>query len=346
VIVTVTPNPALDRTIEVARLRRGDLHRVARATVEPGGKGINVSRMLAAQGVATKAVFPAGGPEGEALVGMLAHVFPARAVMIAEPLRVNVAVVEPGGRVTKLNEEGPELSAADEASLLAAVREAARGSRWVVSCGSLPRGLEVTFHAAVVHAAHAEGARAAVDASGEALLAALPAHPDLVKPNRDELEEAVGWTIETFGDAVAAARTLVARGARSVLASFGGAGAFLVDTGSEWHGFARCEQVQSTVGAGDALLAGFVADDLPPTEALRQAVEWAAQSVAMPGNAVTALDRGVAAEGVVSAHVDGRRALDDVVPPATVLVGGPRAGLDGSPNRTEESGQVKRRREQ
>jgi hypothetical protein len=127
VIVTVTPNPAMDRTLEVGRLRRGGLHRVPRATVEPGGKGINVARMLAAHGVAPRAVFPAGGLEGEALVAMLAHDFPTRAVVIVEPLRVNVAVVEPGGRVTKLNEEGPELTADDGAALLAAVREAAIG---------------------------------------------------------------------------------------------------------------------------------------------------------------------------------------------------------------------------
>jgi 1-phosphofructokinase len=343
VIVTVTPNPALDRTIEVRRLRRGELHRVPRATVEPGGKGINVARMLAAHGVSTQAVFPAGGPEGDALVAMLAHDFPARAVVIAEPLRVNVAVVEPGGRVTKLNEEGPELTDDDGAALLAAVRDAARGSRWVVSCGSLPRGLAVNFHAAVVEAAHAEGARAAVDASGDALLAALPARPDLVKPNRDELEEAVGVTIETFGDAVAAARALVQRGAKTVLASFGGAGAFLVEEDCAWHAFARCEQVQSTVGAGDALLAGFVARDLPPAEALRQAVEWAALSVAMPGNAVTSTGRRLASTGVVSAQLEPGRPLYDEVSAESVLVGptpgvgptvaGPGAGRDGSPIR-------------
>ncbi|MEA2147458.1 MAG: 1-phosphofructokinase, partial [Solirubrobacteraceae bacterium] len=283
-IVTVTPNPGLDRTIEVARLRRGELHRVSPATVEPGGKGINVARMLAANGVVTEAVFPAGGAEGEALVAMLAHELRARPVAIGAPLRVNVAVVEPGGHVTKLNEDGPELTAADARALLSAVREAARGARWVLSCGSLPRGLPVDFHAHVVAAAHAQGARAAVDASGDAFLAALAAGPDLVKPNRDELEEAVGWPIATYGDAVAAARTLVSEGACQVLASFAGAGAILVDADSALHGFAACKQVQSTVGAGDALLAGFVAGEHPAPQALRQGVEWAAQSVAMPGN--------------------------------------------------------------
>jgi len=310
VIVAVTPNPGLDRTIEVPRLRRGQLHRVQRATVEPGGKGINVARVLAANGVATQAVFPAGGPEGDALVAMLAQDIPVRSVAIAAPLRVNVAVVEPEGQVTKLNEEGPELSALDGEALLAAVREAARGAAWVVSCGSLPRGLPVDFHARVAAAAHAEGALAAVDASGEALLAALAAHPDLVKPNRDELEEAVGWSIETFGDAVAAARALVGRGARRVLASFGGAGAMLVDSTSALHGFAECERIQGTVGAGDALLAGFLASDGPADAALCQAVEWAALSVGTPGNGVTGLGQTAVPTGMVSAEFEPGRSLD------------------------------------
>jgi 1-phosphofructokinase len=334
VIVTVTPNPAVDRTIEVQQLALGELHRVPRATVEPGGKGINVARMLAANDVSTQAVFPAGGADGEALVAILAHEFPARAVPIAQPMRVNIAVVEPGGRVTKLNEEGPELTTGDAAALLAAVRAAAHGARWVVSCGSLPRGLDVDFHAQVVATAHAQGARAAVDASGEALLAAVSAGPDLVKPNRDELEEAVGWSIETFGDAVLAARELVSLGAREVLASFGRAGAFLVDGDSALHGFARCEQVQSTVGAGDALLAGFVAREGVAEQALCQAVEWAAQSVAMPGN--TALQHTHLPAGAVSATFDTQRRLDDETPEPTVLVGRVGASLDGLAGSTEK----------
>jgi 1-phosphofructokinase len=335
-IVAVTPNPGLDRTLEVRRLRRGELHRVPRATVEPGGKGINVARVLSAHGVATQAVFPAGGADGDALVAMLAHDISVRCVAIGSPLRVNVAVVEPGGGVTKLNEEGPELTAEDNRALLAAVRQASRGATWVVSCGSLPRGLPVDFHAQVVAAAHAEGARAAVDASGEALAAAVPAGPDLVKPNRDELEEAVGSSIETFGEAVAAAQTLLGRGARRVLASLGSDGAILVDGDTTLHGKAHCDQVQSTVGAGDALLAGFLAADGPAADALRQAVEWAAQSVATPGNGVAMLDQAPAPTGVLCMEIDPSRRLDDEPPSARLLVGEVAASLDGLVQSREE----------
>jgi 1-phosphofructokinase len=336
VIVAVTPNPGLDRTLLVRRLRRGELHRVARATVEPGGKGINVARVLSAHGIATQAVFPAGGAEGEALVAMLAPEISVRCVTIGEPLRVNVAVVEPGGRVTKLNEEGPELTSADNRSMLTAVRDAARGADWVVSCGSLPRGLSIDFHAQVVAVAHAEGALAAVDASGDALAAALASGPDLIKPNREELEEAVGRAIETFGQAVDAAQALLDQGSRRVLASFAGAGAILVDRNHTWHGMARCDRVQSTVGAGDALLAGFLAADGAPETALRQAVEWAAQSVATPGNGVSDVGLARTPAGVVRSDIDPDGRLDEKPIETRLVVGEVTPSLDGLVRSREE----------
>jgi 1-phosphofructokinase len=296
-----------------------------------------VARVLRANGLETEAVFPAGGAEGDALVAMLRHDIRVRCVPIGAPLRVNVAVVEPGGRVTKLNEEGPELSAEDGKALLAAVREASRGASWVVSCGSLPRGLPIDFHAQVVAAAHAEGARAAVDTSGDALTVALSAGPDLVKPNREELEDAVGRRLETFGEAVAAAQALRDQGARRVLASLGKRGAILIDGAKTLHGIAPCERVQSTVGAGDVLLAGFLAAaDAPSAGALLQAVEWAAHSVATPGNGVTALQPTPGIGGVVTAEFDPDRRLDEDPLEDRLLVGEVTTSLDGLAQTREE----------
>jgi 1-phosphofructokinase len=188
-----------------------------------------------------------------------------------------------------------------------------------------------------VAAAHAEGARAAVDTSGDALTVALSAGPDLVKPNREELEGAVGRRIETYREAVAAAQTLRDRGARRVLASLGSEGAILVDGETTLHGIAACERVQSTVGAGDALLAGFLAAaDAPPSGALLQAVEWAAQSVATPGNGVAALQPALASNGVVTAEVGRDRRLDAERLEPRLLVGEVRASLDGLAHTREE----------
>jgi 1-phosphofructokinase len=175
-----------------------------------------------------------------------------------------------------------------------------------------------------------------VDTSGCALQAVLSAHPDLVKPNRDELEEAVGSPIDTFGDAIAAAQKLLERGAQRVLASFGSAGAILVDETSTLHGTAPCDVVQSTVGAGDALLAGFLAADGPAGDALRRAVEWAALAVATPGNGVAALGQPPGPSGVLSAEIDPGRRLDDGPPGSKLLVGDVAASLDRLAQSREE----------
>src|SRR5205823_3598563 len=132
----------------------------------------------------------------------------------------------------------------------------------------------------------------------------------------------------TFGDAILAARALVERGARRVLASFGSAGAILVDSSSVIHAIANCDQVQSTVGAGDALLAGFLAADDSAEGALRQAVEWAAQSVATPANGIRALDQAIGSTGAVIADIDPARRLHVEPAPARLLVGEVAAGLD------------------
>jgi len=140
-IVTLTPNPSIDRTITVTELRRGEVHRATSSRIDPGGKGINVSRALSAQGCETLAVLPVGGPEGHLLIKLLADAgVPHRSVAVAGAARMNIAVVEPDGTTTKLNEAGPTLSAAEIAALLDAVADAARRAQWVVGCGSLPPG--------------------------------------------------------------------------------------------------------------------------------------------------------------------------------------------------------------
>ena len=186
-IVTLTPNPSVDRTIEVdaARARRGAARPQPRAST-PGGKGVNVSRALAAHGIKTRAVLPSGGAEGAQLAALLEpqgiEIVP---VPISGAVRANVSVVEPDGTVTKLNEPGPELGADEVQLLIAATRGAAEaGAEWVVCCGSLPRGVPVDFYATLLPVLHDAGCRVVVDSSGPALTAALaaPARPDQAEP--------------------------------------------------------------------------------------------------------------------------------------------------------------------
>jgi 1-phosphofructokinase len=284
-IVTVTPNPSVDRTIEVDALVRGAVLRARAAHVDPGGKGVNVSRALAANGRKTVAVLPSGGAEGTQLAALLTALgLEVVVVPFAGSVRANVSVVEPDGTVTKLNEPGPTASEAELDALAKATVAAAAGADWVAVSGSLPRGAPPEFYPRLVGELRRSGARVAVDTSGAALAAALPAGPDLVKPNGEELAEVTGRPVATLGDAVEAAGELRRRGAGAVLASFGRHGALLVDADGAVHGEAPVEVTRSAVGAGDALLAGFLAGGGGGRTALTEALAWGAAAASLPGS--------------------------------------------------------------
>ncbi|RZQ59902.1 1-phosphofructokinase [Amycolatopsis suaedae] len=280
-IVTVTANPSVDRTVEVPTLVRGGLHRASQVRVQPGGKGINVARALVRNGHKARAVVPAGGHEGAQLIGLLTdYSIDVVHVPVADPVRSNISVVEPDATVTKLNEAGARLSPAEVRALRDAVLDSVAGASWVVAAGSLPPGVAADFYAGLVRML---GVEVAVDTSGPALRAAVAAGPALVKPNHEELEEAVDRPLRTLGEVVAAARELRAAGAGAVLASLGRDGALLVDGDGAWHAEAEAEAA-SSVGAGDAMLAGFLAAGGHGPDALRAAVAWGAAAVSLPGS--------------------------------------------------------------
>lgn len=288
-IVTVTPNPSLDRTYQVPGLVRGALLRAATDRVDPGGKGVNVSRALAAAGHETIAVLPLGGAEGEFLAGLLAaQGIDLTAVRVGSPTRVNISVAEPDGTLTKINAAGPELTADESEAFLATVcsQGASVAADWIACCGSLPPGLAPGWYADLVTRAHATGARVALDTAGLPLTAALPAGPDLVKPNRDELAEAVGRPLVTLGDVIKAADELRDMGAGAVLASLGAGGMVLVEEGGTWYGTAPAETVRSDVGAGDASLSGFLLAGGTGEVALASALAHGAAAVQLPGSAM------------------------------------------------------------
>ncbi|MEU8570783.1 1-phosphofructokinase [Streptomyces pathocidini] len=284
-ILTVTPNPSLDRTYELPGLTRGAVLRAAADRVDPGGKGVNVSRAVAAAGHRTAAVVPLGGPEGALLARLLGeHGIEVAGVPVAGSTRVNVTLVEADATLTKVNAAGPELTAGEAEALLETVRVRSASADWVACCGSLPRGLPPEWYAELVARAHRAGARIALDTSGPALDAALRERPDVVKPNAEELAEAVGRPLATVGDAVRAAEELLDRGARAVLASLGADGQLLVGGSGTYFGGARVAAVRSNVGAGDASLAGFLAAGGVGEAALAAAVAHGAAAVRLPGS--------------------------------------------------------------
>ncbi|MEU9351571.1 1-phosphofructokinase [Streptomyces griseoloalbus] len=284
-ILTVTPNPSLDRTYEVPSLDRGEVVRATGERVDPGGKGVNVSRAVAAAGQRTVAVLPLGGAPGALVADLLdAQGIEVAPVPVAGATRSNIALAEADGVLTKINAPGPELTAAEQELLLDTVRRQSRGAGWIACCGSLPRGLAPSWYAELVARAHAAGVRIALDTSGPALLAALRERPDVVKPNAEELAQAVGRPLATVGDALKAAEELRGTGARAVLASLGADGQLLVDEDGAWFGTAPVDSVRSNVGAGDSSLAGFLVAGGRGPAALASAVAHGAAAVQLPGS--------------------------------------------------------------
>ena len=284
-IVTLTLNPSVDRTVEVEALHRGEVMRALGVRVDPGGKGINVSRALASHGRATRAVVTVGGAEGEHLVALLRdtgiEIVPVR---IRGAIRSNITVVEPDGTTTKFNEPGAELSPDELNAVFTAVKGAVESADWLVASGSLPPGTPASVYADLVRSLADSGICVAVDTSGPALEAVLPAAPSLVKPNRDELAEVTGRPMLTIADVVEAASRLRDLGAGAVLASLGEQGAVLVDDEGAIHGVTPAVPPLSSVGAGDAMLAGFLAGGGKGPEALVEALAWGAAAVLQPGS--------------------------------------------------------------
>lgn len=285
-ILTVTPNPALDLTYRIDRFVPEASIRVPVAAVRAGGKGINVARVLRQTGAEAFVLATAGGSVGAQLgADLRASELPHRLVPVAGETRRSVAIVEAGrGTTTVLNEVGAGLSDAEGASLMSAVRDALDAPAppaCVVASGSLPPGLAPGFYAEVVRCAQQRRIPVIADATGPALLEAARAGADLLKPNRDELRESVGEA-----DPVRGARALIAAGARRVLVSLGHEGMVLLDgahAGRPVHGRFALVLTGNPTGAGDAAVAAsaslLAAGSSDPELILRRAIGWSAASV-------------------------------------------------------------------
>ena len=301
-IITVTPNPSIDRTVTLpGELVRGAVHRVTAVSSEPGGKGVNVARALTLAGLDTVAVLPAGEHD-PILAGLQAQGVAFHAVPVAGGIRTNLTITENDGTTTKINEPGAALTAGEAADLAWAVMQRARADHWVVLSGSLPPGLPDRWYSDLVAALKAHGCKVAVDTS-DAPLTALAgrleqAAPDLIKPNSEELAGLAGVTPESLEDAVslgdagpvvAAARRLTGRGVGAVLATLSAAGAVLVNSEGAWLATPPPITPRSTVGAGDSALAGYLRADVLGADApgrLRMAVAYGSGAAALPGSAL------------------------------------------------------------
>jgi 1-phosphofructokinase len=298
-IVTLTANPSFDRTIALSgRLERGDVVRADSVLEQAGGKGVNISRVAAAAGVPTVAVFPAGA-ESSFTLELEQHGIECAPVPPTGPIRVNLTLTEPDGTTTKINGAGALADADLLVRLRTALEKAATEAEWVVLAGSLPPGAPDEWYADLAAALADLPAAVAVDTSDGALVAVAErlesTNLGLLKPNAQELAQLTGGDpadLEGDPHAVAdAAHRLVERGAGAVLATLGGAGAVLVTPEGAWHATAPAVTVVSTVGAGDSSLFGYLLGELgglPPADRLRFAVAYGSAAAALPGTTLPA----------------------------------------------------------
>jgi tagatose 6-phosphate kinase len=301
-VVCAALNPALDITYVSPRFVTGEANRVGRAHTRPGGKAVNVARLLSQAGHHVIVTGLAGGPVGDEIVRQLADAeIPHRFTRCAAASRRTVSAFSvEDGSATGYNESGPPITAAEWAQFTDDFAVLVGGASAAVLSGSLPSGLPADAYRTLAAIAADAGAAVFVDAHAGPLRAALAARPALVKPNEHELAEAAGLTVPVaLPEAVRAARRLLADGARSVVVSLGQRGLLAVRSDDAAADVARPDRARlsaallavppaqrgNPVGAGDAAVAALVDGELtgrPWPDRLRRAAAMSAAAVRQP----------------------------------------------------------------
>lgn len=293
-VVAVALNPALDHTIEVSQLRVGEVNRAVRMQVDVGGKGINVASCLADFGITSMVT----GQMGSDNAAQFETLFRAKGIdnrfFYLEGLtRINTKLVDlASGETTDVNMPGPSLTPDAIQNLFDRLLKRMDGmvspSSWVVLAGSLPPLWPADTYQRLIEHVHHLGAHVLLDASGSALASGVGAAPDIIKPNRAELSELLGHPLGDTASVVAAARELLAqpRGPKTVIVSMGGDGALFVTPQEALLAHPIPTELISTVGAGDAMVAGIVAAQIAGlglSECARLATAFSAGKLARLG---------------------------------------------------------------
>ncbi len=285
-IHTVTVNPALDLTYRVAEIVFDDTVRAEEVLRSPGGKGINVSRVVARLGHPTVAMGFVGGRAGEELRERLeAETVRTWFTHIAGTTRTNAIVQDSGGHQIRVSGPGTPVTPSDVERLVESLFDL-RAPDVLALCGSLLPGIPDGFYTEVTRRAMEDGIRVAVDADGRELQAAVEVGAFLIKPNRYELERLTGKEVGTREDAVVASKPLLRHGISAVLTSLGAQGAVLVTDECSLHAYAPRVTVDSAVGAGDAMLGGALVaavDGEPWETVLRLGVACGTATAMTPG---------------------------------------------------------------
>jgi 1-phosphofructokinase/tagatose 6-phosphate kinase len=286
VIITVTLNAAIDKTLEVPNFRLGRRHRSVEQRTMAGGKGVNVARAIKRLGQPVIATGFAGGSSGTRIVEQLTEESILNDfVRIREESRTNTAVLDPTtGEQTEINEPGPTVSEAEAQLFSDKLLYLAQGAQIAVFAGSLPRGLDPDFYANLVRELRKLGVTTVLDTDGEPLRHAVRAEPSVVSPNVEEAEELVGHEFNDDEDRTIAVREMVELGAgEAIMTVPDGCFARVQEDGGSRLYRVRMEPLEprAAVGSGDAFLAGYIAaryTGSPPPECLRFGVACGAES--------------------------------------------------------------------
>ena len=259
-ILTVTPNAAIDKTYTVEGFGLDRVHRPTEARTVPGGKGINVVRVLKELGRAGVATGFVGGRTGDAILeGLDKERIPHDFVRVAGESRLCIAVVDPAsGTQTEVNENGPDISPDEVGAMLRNVTALVPGKDFVVLCGSVPPGVPTSFYGDIIRIAEKAGVRTVLDTSGECLGEAIQSAPFMVKPNIAELSQLAGRELLTLEEISRAAKSLKQYGVTITAVTMGRSGAMVTDGVQAWQATPPEIEFASAVGSGDSFVAAFL----------------------------------------------------------------------------------------
>jgi 1-phosphofructokinase family hexose kinase len=294
-ILTLTVNPAIDRTIAVDKLVFEDRAYVESAKDTAGGRGVNASRVLHDFGMKTSAVLTAGGPAGKRLQSLLTGVgFPADCVPVKSPTRTNLTISDKQGLTLKLNEKGLVITAAELDAVRRAVERRIQKAQWLMICGSVPPGVPSEFYAELIHMAHAKKVKTLLDTDGPVLEVAIEAKPTAVKPNQAEAERMLHRALISRHQVLDAVREIKAMGPEMVILSLGGRGAIAVTDHELLEAIPPRIDPVCPIGAGDALSAAFtwaLSKRKKVAEALCWGVAAGTASTLLPGVETASLEQ-------------------------------------------------------
>lgn len=286
-ITTLTPSPSIDLDYYLANLNKGEVNRAEVFASHAGGKGVNVSRVLTYMNVRNVAIVPMAKTNRDFFLGAAeSENINLEIVHVNSPLRFNVSLVHEG-LTTKVNAESASWSVLEARKVAKKFRTRARRSEFSVIGGSLPSGLSSDWIFQLV-SENAHRTKVVVDCSGEALLTAIAAKPFLIKPNKDEAEQIIGYPISSMADAIEACNILRNKGANNVLLSLGNQGSLFFNGKEYFRAESRKINATNTVGAGDSLLAGFLGKyKSGPLIALASGTAWSESAINARSSGVT-----------------------------------------------------------